>query len=267
MEYWYTADNKDLIDEEIGDIPQLYGLDAIAYESIMLGAFGIFYGPSNQVCKELGRPKKTDIQIGYSRDGFNWIRPDRNAFISGTYVEGDWNYGYLHSDGGICTVVDDELHFYFSVFSGESPRYGRHMYAGGSTGMAILRRDGFVSMGNVEEECVGVLVTNNLQFEGEYLFVNFIGKELGVEILDEKGKTISGYEIEQCNLVSGDSTKCRITWSEKSKVPTPKQIIKLKFVLKNAELYSFWISKYESGESEGYLAAGGPNAKNGRDTK
>ena len=34
--------------------------------------------------------------------------------------------------------------------------------------------------------------------------------------------------------------------------------VRLKFYLKDGDLYSFWISPWETGESRGYTAGGGP---------
>ena len=67
-----------------------------------------------------------------------------------------WDYGYIHAAGGVCLVVGDELWFYYGAFSGQGSilKAGRNggypqdnaMYAGGHTGLATLRRDGFASM-------------------------------------------------------------------------------------------------------------------------
>ena len=66
---WCAADNQDLPDPEIGEPAQLYNQDAVAYESIMLGIFEIHLGPPNDVCKERGLPKITELNLAYSRDG------------------------------------------------------------------------------------------------------------------------------------------------------------------------------------------------------
>jgi hypothetical protein len=60
----------------------------------------------------------------------------------------------------VCLIVGDELRFYFAGFSGISPRLGKHPYAGGSTGLALLRRDGFASMGGAGLN--GLLITRAL---------------------------------------------------------------------------------------------------------
>ena len=98
-------------------------VDCVAYESILLGAFEIFKGPHNRIAEELGVPKQCDITLGYSRDGFHFCRPDRTAFLKGSEKKGTWDYGYIHASGGLCIVEKDQLRFYYSAWSGESPKY------------------------------------------------------------------------------------------------------------------------------------------------
>ena len=62
--------------EPEGVAPQLYNLDAVAYESLMLGLFCIWRG----VPKEYpARDKINEVCLGFSRDGFHWDRPSREA--------------------------------------------------------------------------------------------------------------------------------------------------------------------------------------------
>ena len=56
-------------------MPQLYNLDGVAYESMLLGLFTIWRRRSRRT----GR-SPTRSCVGFSRDGFHWHRPDRRAF-------------------------------------------------------------------------------------------------------------------------------------------------------------------------------------------
>ena len=273
---WARTDKWDSPEESIGDRPQLYDLNAVAYESIMLGAFAVFYGPQNPVCAKIGRPKIIDVQMAFSRDGFHWYRPDRDGFIRCTRNRGDWNYGYTHAAGGLCLVVDDTLRFYYGTFSGESPvlKTGEtgafeqrdKMYAGASTGMNTIRRDGFASMnagGNP-----GYLTTRPLIFSGRYLFINADVQKgrCRAEILDENLNPIEPFTIENSVPFEGDSTKNRMTWrgaADLSKVAGRE--VRFRFHLANGSLYSFWVSAGETGCSNGYVAAGGPGYSGDRD--
>src|SRR5690606_27459751 len=118
--FWLNADTLDKPDPQIGNPAQLYSLNAVAYESIMLGQFYILLGPLNRICDEGGFPKTTELKMGFSRDGFHWHRPDRRPFIAATRNEGDWDRGYLHGTMGVCLVTQDELWFPYCGYSGEA---------------------------------------------------------------------------------------------------------------------------------------------------
>jgi hypothetical protein len=63
-----------------------------------------------------------------------------------------------------------------------------------STGLAKMRRDGFVSLYAGADE--GYLITRKLIFEGEYLFVNLHAPNgtLQVEAIGKDGKIVKGFE-------------------------------------------------------------------------
>ncbi len=210
--FWVGADRLDLPDPEIGNPTQLYALAVAAYESTMLGVFTIHYGPENNVCWNDKFPKLTQLKLGYSRDGFHWVRPDREDFISATKKDGDSDRGYLRAAGGGCLVVGDRLYFYYCAFSGVSPKNERHMYAGGSTHVAFLRRDGFASMDAGEES--GYLTTRPVTFKGKYMSVNVNAPkgELKVEVLDCNDQVIEPFSMKNCIPITADKTLVPVTW-------------------------------------------------------
>ncbi len=256
--FWAGADELDLPDPKVGDRTQLYNLDAVGYESLMLGVFNILFGPTNEVCAHEKHPKLTDLELAFSRDGFHWHRPEHVPFLAGTRKEGDWDRAYLHPAATICAIVGDKLYFYYSGFSGISPKRGGDIYAGASTGVAILRRDGFASMDAGEK--AGTLTTRTLTFGGSHLFVNAsVDGELKAEVLDENGKAIAPFTLGNCVPFSGDKTKQHLAWKdgENLKALAGKKV-KLRFQLARGQLYAFWVSPDESGASHGFVAAGGP---------
>ena len=253
------ADALDLPAPSVGDAPQIYNVDAVAYESLMLGVFGVHRGPSNELCFERGTPKITDLELAFSRDGGrNWSRPARNGFLECSREPGTWNYGYLHAAGGVCLVVGDLLYFYIGAFSGISPKLGNHLYAGGSTGLATLRRDGFASMGT---PTAGRLLSRLFTADAGHLFVNADAARgrIGVAVLDEHGAEIPGYEAAACVALQGDSTRAPIVWRNKATLDELRgRPIRLRFDANVARLYSFWLAGDTRGASGGYVAAGGP---------
>jgi hypothetical protein len=257
--YWTNADRLDPPDPAIGDATQLYSLNAVAYESLILGQFYIHQGPDNAVCEKGKFPKITQLMLGFSRDGFHWHRPDRRPFIGATKKEGDWDRAYIHGTMGVMLVKDDTLYFPFTAYSGIAPSGTRGMYTGASIGLATLRRDGFASMD--ADDKGGTLTTRPLAFNGSCLFVNVKAPagEVRVEVLDADGTPLAPYTLASCIPVSGDNTRVQVKWKDTPQLETVRgQAVRFRFHLKNASLYSFWVAPDEAGASGGYVGAGGP---------
>lgn len=239
--------------------PGIYNLDAIPYESIMLGQFTIWQGPENDVCASDGVIKRNQIMIGYSRDGYSWHRKDMTPFLPVDDDVAKWNNGNVQSVVGSPLIVGDNLYFYVS---------GRRLVNEGeivSTGLATLRRDGFVSMSGS-----GELTTEKLKFDGDYLFVNANARgNLAIELLDENNNVIKGFSKDDCIMFRGNSTKQIVTWKTNSSLSDLKnKLIRIKFYCNDTDLFAFWVSPWKSGESRGYTAGGGPNLNiKGIDTK
>lgn len=262
--YWTSADRLDKPEPEgrypgAGEPPQLYSLNAVAYESLMVGMHYIHRGPKNEICDKGKFPKLIDLELGFSRDGFHWLRPDRTGFIRAARGEGSWDRGYLHSTAGVFVVLEDQLVFPYTGTSGVAPSGQSGMYTGASIGLAALRRDGFASMDAGEKPAT--LTTRPIKFSGEHLFVNLDapGGELRVEVLTLEGKNYGPFTAEKCIPLRCDSTRQRVTWRGVESLARAKnKNVKLRFTLTSGSLYSFWVTPDASGASHGYLAAGGP---------
>jgi hypothetical protein len=253
---WLARDEHDIPDPVLKQKPEVYKVDCVAYESRMLGLFGIYLGPGNEYAYQHGIPKINDLHVGYSRDGIAFDRPDRTAFIACSREPGTWNRGYLHSAGGCCLVVGDEIRFYYAAFSGVSPVQGGGSYAGSSTGLATLRRDGFVSL-----DGPGAVTTRPVTFSGEHMFVNFDAKggDLRAEVLDADNRVIEPFSAKNCAPLKASQTKQPVRWkSAKTLRALAGKPVKFRFQVKGGSLYSYWVSPEANGASHGYVAAGGP---------
>ncbi len=263
--YWTNADRLDQPEPagayagnaSEGDPPQLYNLAAVAYESLMIGMHQIHRGPKNEICAQGKFPKLADLELGFSRDGFHWDRPDRRGFIRGAREAGAWDRAYLHTTTGVFVVLDDRLVFPYCAYSGDAGDGRDDMYGGGAIGLASLRRDGFASMETMDKP--GRLTTRQVRFKGTHLFVNFKG-ELRVELLDEAGNLLASSET-----VAGDNTKQRIELPELTRfVGKP---VKFRFQIARGSLYAFWVTPDKNGASNGYVGVGGPDFAGLRDTQ
>lgn len=262
--YWTNADELDLPEPEgayphAGEKPQLYSLNAVAYESLIVGVHYIHRGPDNQLCHQGRFPKLTDLELGFSRDGFHWHRPDRRGFIRGERTEGAWDRAYIHSTAGVFVVVGDQLVFPYTAYSGVSPTGARGMYTGASVGFATLRRDGFASLD--AGAASGTVTTRPIRFSGNHLFVNVDAPQgmLRVAVIGEDGEEIAPFTLANCQAINDDSTLKHVTWAGVEDLSALRgRPVRFRFELTNGSLYSFWVSRDRSGRSDGYLAAGGP---------
>ena len=232
--------------------PAIYNHDAIAYESIMLGTFNVWQGPENDVAAASGKPKRNQLMLGFSRDGYHYSRKDLKPFMGVSTLSTDWNAGNLQSVAGAPIIAGDKLYFYLS---------GRYINSSGaeltSTGLATLRRDGFVSMEATGTE--KTLTTELFRFNGEFFFTNArVSGSLRVELLDKNGTVIPGFSYDDCQPFRGDAVKSQIKWKTKASLAELKgRVIKARFYMTEGSLYAFWISPYQTGESNGYTAGGG----------
>lgn len=248
---WASADRLDQLPGTA--FAQLYNLDAVAYESLLLGAFSINTANPDQ---QTGRPKINQVKLGYSRDGFHWDRPDRRVFLPVSENTNAWNWANVQSVGGVCLVVGDRLYFYVSGRRGRT----------NTVGLAFLRRDGFASMDAGPEG--GTLTTRPVRFSGKHLFVNVDNPkgELRVEVLNQAGQVVAPFTAAACAPATADQTLLMIRWKDVDDLSAlVNQPVRFRFHLKNGRLYAFWVSPEPTGASRGYVAAGGPGFSSNRD--
>jgi hypothetical protein len=257
--YWTGTDERDPAYPGTATIPELYNLDGVAYESMMVGLFSWYYPDT---------PDLVELGVGFSRDGFNWVRPTRgggptNAFIPASALPNTWNGYNTQSAGGGFLVVGDQLYFYFS---GRNFPHGLDAGSTRQTGLATLRRDGFYSMDAGTSE--GSLTTRPVRFSGSDMFVNVADTagQLQVEVLDAGGNVIPGFARGNSATISVDRTMQEVTWSSASIGSLAGQTVQFRFYLANGSLYSFWVSSGSTGASNGYVAAGGPGFSADTDT-
>ncbi|MBC8236456.1 hypothetical protein H8E77_43470 [bacterium] len=238
----------------------VYNMGVFRYEGYYIGMPAMFHatGP-------VPNYPNTDgfhlIQLTCSRDLKTWQRlGDRKPFIGPSPV-GSGAYDLTQMIGPSNAVVrGDELWFYYTgikyraswEYIGEYPN-GEHIPLPGldpDTGaicLAVLRRDGFISLDAGTQK--GTMLTKPFLLDGSKLFVNvdaiplnkggrglsFKG-ELGVEVLDEHGKILV-----VSAPVTGDSLRDQVDWQQGNLADLKGQVVNLRFTLRNAKFYSYWL--------------------------
>ncbi len=104
-----------------------------------------------------------------------------------------------------------------------------------------LRTDGFASIR--APYAGGSLTTKALMFTGSTLVLNFATSSIGsvrVELLDERGQALAGFFAGECDELVGDQLERTVTWNHSPDVARlAGQSVRLRFVMRDADLYSF----------------------------
>jgi hypothetical protein len=106
--------------------------------------------------------------------------------------------------------------------------------------LATLRLDGYVSLDATVRE--GWIETKPVFSTGAYLFINGRCDPNGyvkVEVMDTWNNTWEEYSREKCEAFTGDSVHHKVRWSGRETVNEIPGSVKLRFHLRNAQLYGF----------------------------
>jgi hypothetical protein len=180
-----------------------------------------------------------------SRDGVLFSRWNEALVRPGPRRQGSWVYGDNMVFWGIVETASalgdapNEL----SIYSSEN--YWQD--TGVSFRRLSLRIDGFVSLFSPFRG--GELVTKPLTFDGGNLSLNASTSGAGsihVEIQDAAGKPIPGYALADCPEIFGDDPALVVRWRKGGDVRAlAGKPVRLRFVLKDADLYAFQFVPYQ----------------------
>jgi hypothetical protein len=189
--------------------------------------------------KKLSDDPHTGVSDGVfmsSRDGLHWHRWLEAFIRPGLQRERWWQRNNMTAWGILVTKSDvpgmpDELSFYSSE-SYYSPGNRLRRYT--------LRMDGFVSVR--APYAGGEFTTRPLVFEGKNLVINYSTSAAGsvrAEVTDRNGDPISGFALDDCSEIYGDEIEKPVEWESGSDLgQLAGQVVRLRFVLKDADLYA-----------------------------
>ncbi|GAA5221869.1 hypothetical protein [Membranihabitans marinus] len=108
-----------------------------------------------------------------------------------------------------------------------------------------MRLDGFASLEAGFEG--GTVVTKPFTFDGKELEINYSTSAAGsvmIEIQDENGSPISGFEMEDCQEIIGNEISRIVSWKNSTDVSAlVGKTIRLKISMKDADLYALKFNK------------------------
>jgi hypothetical protein len=218
-----VADEHDAVGTEI------YGMRVFPYESVYIGLVQRFHN----------RPDTTylDLQLAVSHDSINFTRVgDRSPFLPCGGV-GDWDRFNNASANNDPIRVGDDLWFYYS---GRTYQHGPYDgddtgEVNGGVGLATIKLDRFVSLDATYAG--GTITTKPFLLKGTTLNANLKSNfgEAVVEVLDQSGAVIATSEP-----LSEDSLNAKFDWA-KGGLGQVSGSVTLRFTLKNARLFAFWM--------------------------
>ncbi len=226
---------------------EIYNMAVFRYEGLYIGLPNYFESSGRIPPPRGNQDGINSPKLACSRDLRAWTRVgDRSHFIPIS----DMGAGVLDTGQIMASSHPirrgDELWFYYS---GMDVRHRPNIpkvideYRGGIH-LAKLRLDGFVSLRAGEER--GFVDTRPVMLEGKRLYINATAEagQITAEITDPEGRTVlAGWERGQCVVVTGDQMRAELSWSGRELTELQGKSVRIRFHLKNADLYSFWLEQ------------------------
>jgi len=180
-----------------------------------------------------------ETQIAVSRDGVHWKRSPRPAYVGiGMHDGRDIKTAYLAQ--GMVRRGGEIWQYYF----GETQYHSawKNDKEAQAVYRVLQRLDGFVSM-NSPYAREAVVKTKPLVFSGSRLVLNIDTDAAGyaqVGFLDESGKPIPGWGVDDCVYINGDFIEKEVEWlhSGQDVSSLAGKTVQLVFRLRGAKLYA-----------------------------
>jgi hypothetical protein len=242
---------------------EVYNIGVFPYEGLYIGLPSMYYPTGTCLPARNNTDGFHVIQLAMSRDLEHWVRVgERQPFIEPSGVEkgriGVYDRGQILAANSPI-VRDDELWFYYSALKWRDAIYELNkdgtqrdpntltdedkadMKDGwGAICMAVLRRDGFVSIDAAADGC---LITKPLQLSGRQLFVNASAPngQVLAELIGDDGKPVQGFTRADAVAVTGVAVRMPVSWKNGGDISAiGAQQVRLKLYLSAAQVYAFW---------------------------
>lgn len=176
----------------------------------------------------------SDAVFMTSRGGTRYERQFRESFIRPGPDRSNWAARSNIPAVGVVPTGPAELSLYVTCgYGSKSPRLERK----------TLRVDGFASLHG--PYAPGHAVTRPLHLDGAVLRVNFATSSVGwvkVVVLDAGGEELPGFGTADAEELAGDDVDRVVRWKSGRSVETLRgRTVRLKFLLRDADVYSFGV--------------------------
>ncbi len=253
--------NFDLMGTNSKAVIDVYASGAIKYpwaeDSYFMFPWQYYHYDNHQAEFAKERPINAgpvDARFAASRDGVKWTRVDYRPWVD-LGMKGEFDSKRIYMVHGVVPGTNERELFMYYLGTSDTHGWGRNddnnriLTAAGvaptspnAISRLVLRRDGFVSVRTPYTG--GEFTTPLLRFDGEQLLLNVdtsSSGELRVEIIDEMGKPIPGYSLNDCDIVhTANEINRPVKWNGKTDIKTlAGKPIRLRFVMRDVDLYAF----------------------------
>jgi hypothetical protein len=216
---------------------QFYGMSVTPYQGLYVGLVWIFPATGASADWKADTPV-TWPELTVSRDSKAWRRVAFGQPFLPLGPAGSFDHRQIRTASSL-VVLDDRILLFYA--GSPQPHVKEHNY---DIGLATLRLDGFVAMAAGANE--GVLLTQPLRFGAGKLRINAAvqpGGYVKAELLAAReDRPLPGCDAGRCQAFQGDAVNGGLTWAGQAAVPAaPPDGARIRFLLKQARLYSFWV--------------------------
>lgn len=229
--HWQPLEYIDIGERPWGE--ELYTTSAHAYyRAPYYVMFPKRFVPDRTFMPDWEHQGQSDVVFMTSRDGRKWTRLFREAFLRPGLDPLNWHERSILVAPNVMKTADGEMSLYsLQNYRTDSVHIRR----------LTLREDGFISVNAPFGG--GELLTKPLRFEGNRLEINYATSAIGfvrVEILNREGSPIDNHAEDDCKEIFGDEISRIVRWNIGPDVGAlAGRHIRLRFVMKDADLYSY----------------------------
>ena len=257
---WAVVDDPAYLSPPVVDgreyLAQLYMMPVLPYEGLYVG-FPLLFNPSGADGSQNNHTGINQVELAVSHDAREWERvAERAIFVGVEPWEGGANFG--NAQVALCgapVVRDEEIWIYHiacrfrghrDLFAHLDPSIYNDDFFDPTTVIcrALLRRDGFVSLD--ASPAGGEVTTRPFVWKEGSLFVNAniaAGGELTVEVVDASSLSpLQDWSAGDCRALTGDQLSGEVKWGVGNSPSFGERPVCLRFQLRSASLYSFWLS-------------------------
>jgi len=175
----------------------------------------------------------SDAVLMTSRGGNKYDRKFMESFARPGLDERNWAARSSIPSLGIIPTGDAEMSFFLTRAYSTKDCYLERM---------VLRTDGFASLHARYQQ--GFAVTKPMLLKGNKLDINYSTSSIGyvkVVLLTPDGKEVPGFGEADAQKIAGDKISYNVTWKSGKKISDITTPVRIKFILRDADLYSFGI--------------------------